>query len=114
MEMSGTDLLQIPCNLVWRDTLVGHSLDLTWLYSVHGDVGSNNNNNNNHIQRCSLRFFNNLLAAPRTVSSSYTQVARVQSCANHVQHIERLSHATCRVACHVVQRDSSAIKFDRV
>ena len=33
---------------------------------------------------------------------------------NHVQHIERLSRATCRVTCRVVQRDSSAIKFDRV
>ena len=41
------------------------------------------------------------------------QVAREQSCANHVQH-KRLSRATCRVACHVVRRDSSAIKFDRV
>ena len=41
------------------------------------------------------------------------QVARAQPCANHVQHIERLSRATCRVTCLVVQRDSSAIKFDR-
>ena len=32
----------------------------------------------------------------------------------HVQHIERLSHATCRVTCHVVRKDSSAIKFGRV
>ena len=30
-----------------------------------------------------------------------------------VQHIERLSRATC-VTCQVVRRDSSAIKFDRV
>ena len=41
------------------------------------------------------------------------QVALAQSCANHTQHIERLSRATCRVTCHVVRRDSSAIKFDR-
>ena len=33
---------------------------------------------------------------------------------NHVQHIERLSRATCRVTCHLARRDSSAIKFDRV
>ena len=34
-------------------------------------------------------------------------------CKSHA-HIEHLSHATYRVACHVVQRDSSAIKTDRV
>ena len=33
---------------------------------------------------------------------------------NHVLHAERLSRATCRVTCHVVRRDSSAVKFDRV
>ena len=59
-------------------------------------------------------FFNNFLTAPRTVSNTNAQVARVQSCANHVQHIQRLSRETCRVTCHVVRRDSSAIKFDRV
>ena len=37
-----------------------------------------------------------------------------QSCANHVQNIERLLRATCRVTCHVVRVDRSAIKFDRV
>ena len=57
--------------------------------------------------------FYNLLTAPRTVSSTCAQVARAQSCANHVQDIERLSRATCRVTCQAVQRDSSAIKFDR-
>ena len=40
-------------------------------------------NNNNH-----------LLTAPRTVSSTYVQVAQAQPCANHVQHIERLSRAS--------------------
>ena len=34
-------------------------------------------------------FFYNLLAAPQTVSNTYAQLARVQSCANHVQHIGR-------------------------
>ena len=33
---------------------------------------------------------------------------------NRMQIIERLSRATCRVTYHVVRRDSSAIKFDRV
>ena len=38
----------------------------------------------------------------------------VQSCANHLQHIERLLVATCRVTYHLVRRDISAVKFDRV
>ena len=37
-------------------------------------------------------FFNYLLTAPRN-----TLVIRDQSSANHVQHIERLSRATCLV-----------------
>ena len=28
--------------------------------------------------------------------NTYAQVARPQTCANHVQHIEHLSRATCR------------------
>ena len=50
----------------------------------------------------------------QTVSNTYAQVARTQSCANHMQHIERLSCGTCRETCQVVRRDSSTIKFDRV
>ena len=52
--------------------------------------------------------FYNLLTASRTVSNTYTQVLRAQSCNTsgtcHVQHVVR----------HVVQRDSSATKFDVV
>ena len=44
-----------------------------------------------------IRDFYNLLTAPRTVSNTYAQVARAQSCANHVQHIERLSHASVKL-----------------
>ena len=58
--------------------------------------------------------FYNLLTAPRAVSNMYAPVARAQLCANHVQHIKRLSRATSRVMCHVPQKDSSAIKSDRV
>ena len=43
----------------------------------------------------------------------YIQVARAQSCTNHMQQVERLSQAKC-ATCHVVRGDSSAIKFDRV
>ena len=39
-------------------------------------------------------FFYSLLTVPRTVSNTYTQVARVQSCANQVQHIKCLSRAS--------------------
>ena len=41
-----------------------------------------------------IRDFLHPLAAPRTVSSTHAQVARAQSCANHVQHIERSSRAS--------------------
>ena len=41
--------------------------------------------------------FYNLLTVPWTVSNTYSQVARAQSCANHVQHIEHSSHVTCHV-----------------
>ena len=34
---------------------------------------------------------------PRTVSGMYAQVARELLCANHMQHIERLSRETCHV-----------------
>ena len=34
-----------------------------------------------------------LLTTPRTVSKRYDLVAKAQSCANHVQHVDRLSRA---------------------
>ena len=43
-----------------------------------------NNNNNKTFS---------LLTAPQTISDKYAQVTRVQSCPNHVQHIERFSRA---------------------
>ena len=55
---------------------------------------NNNNNNNICIERCKSRFFYNLLIVPRTASNTYAQVARAQSCANHVQHIGRSSRGT--------------------
>ena len=39
-------------------------------------------------------------------------MAWAQQCTNHLQHIGRSAVATCRV--HVVRRDSSAFKVDRV
>ena len=52
-----------------------------------------NKNKNDRIQRL-FEIFYNLLTAPRTVSNTVAQVAWAQSCANHVQHIERLSRAS--------------------
>ena len=43
--------------------------------------------------KAQFEIFYNLLTAPRTVNP-YAQVARAQSCANHVQHIERLLRAS--------------------
>ena len=61
---------------------------------------TNNNDDDddddNPIERRNSRFYY-FLTAPRTVSNTYALVPRVQSCASHVQHIERLSRATCRV-----------------
>ena len=82
------------------------------MYTVVNN-NNNNNNNNNLIQKALFEICYYLLTAPRTVSNTHAQVAQAQSCANHVQHIERLSRATCRATCHLVRRDSSAIKFDR-
>ena len=50
-------------------------------------------------------FYN--LTAPRTVSSTYVQMARAQLCVNHEQHVQD-------DVCHVVRRDSSVIEFDRL
>ena len=51
----------------------------------------------------------NLLTALWTVSNTYTQVAPAQSCANNMQHIKHLSHATCGVSRGTKGHDSSAI-----
>ena len=44
-----------------------------------------------------IQGFYYLLTVPQTVFITYAQMAWVQLCANHVQHIECLSRATCRV-----------------
>ena len=48
-------------------------------------------------QKGVIQDFYDLLTAPRTVSNTYAHVARAQSRANHMQHIERLSRATFSV-----------------
>ena len=41
-----------------------------------------------------FEIFYNFLTAPQTVSNTYAQVTQAQPCTNHMQHIERLSHAS--------------------
>ena len=47
-----------------------------------------------HRTKSLLEIFYNLLTAPRTVYNTYAQVVGAQSCANHEQHIKRLSRAS--------------------
>ena len=85
--------------------------DLTY----YNNNNNNNNKNNNLIQKRNSRFFTiSSLRREPSPTRRLTWPGRVQSCANHQQHTERLSRAACRVTCHVARRDSSAIKFDRV
>ena len=60
-----------------------------------GETVMNNDNNSNDIDNGKLRILH--LTAPQTVSNTYAQVAGAQSCANHMQHIRYLSHATHQV-----------------
>ena len=87
---------------------LGFLLGLVGLVLVY--CNNNNNNSNNQVERCNSRFC--------TVSSLHGEPSPTRTLwwpeHSHVQHINRLSHATCHVVCHVVQKDSSAIKFDRV
>ena len=69
---------------------------------------------NDRIQMRNSIFFSMSSLRRELSPNTYAQVAREQSCENHLQQIESLSLAKLRVTCHVVRRDSSAIKFDRV
>ena len=71
---------------------------------------NNNNNNNNHIQRRYSRFFA-ISSQRRKLSPTRTLKSPRR---NRVQIMCNISCATCRVTCHLVRRDSSTIKFDRV
>ena len=77
---------------------------------------NNNNNNNNNIIIAFKGAIRDFLQSPHRAANRLQHVRSsgwAQSCANHVQHIERLSCAN-RVMCHMVPRDSSAIKFGRI
>ena len=52
-----------------------------------------------------IQDFDSLLTAPRTVSKTYAQVARVKWRANHMIHIGR------HVVCHTVQRTTKLLSL---
>ena len=78
---------------------------------LNGCSQANNDSNNKHIERCNLKFTISSLRLElsptlmlKWLGCSCVQVTCNTSSTYHVQH----------VVCRVVQRDNSAIKFDRV
>ena len=87
-----------PCVLFFCGHFLGSASDLQ--SSGHDEAHSlfhnndNNNDNNNRIQRRYLRCFT-ISSQRRELSPTCTlKWPGAQPCANHVQHIERLSHAS--------------------
>ena len=76
------------------------------------DLVAKHNNNNSRIQRCCSRFF--------TISSQRRCLQHIRSrCPSAIMCKSSATHQAfimckCHVACHLVRRDSSAGKFDRV
>ena len=82
--------------------------------TVYGalQVNNNNNNNNNCIQRRSSRVFTisllrGKLSPTRTLKWPRHNRVKITYNTLSAYHVQR-------VVCHLVRRDSSAIKFDRV
>ena len=76
---------------------------LFWWDRSHAQYKSRSKRNNSWIVIVTFKgaiwdFYN--LTAPQTVSHTYAQVVRTQSCAKYLQHIERLSWATYCGTCH--------------
>ena len=67
-------------------------------------------NNNNRIQRRNSRLFT-IFSLRREPSPTRALKWPGRKCANHVQHIECLSRATCRVTCHVVRREAHLLNL---
>ena len=86
----------------------------SWIFAAAIRVARRTLNTNSRIQRRCSRFFYNLLTAPRTVSNTYAQVAPgAIVCKSRATH-RALITCKCHVTGHLVRRDSSVIKFDRV
>ena len=95
--------------------LTGHAWQCVPRFSgsrVIYDNNNNNNNNNNCIQRRSSRFstislLRHELSPNRTLKWRRHNSVKIKCNTPKVYHVQR-------VVCHLVWRDSSAIKFDRV
>ena len=98
-------------SILWLGEIVRLACDL--YLSVAALTNNNNNNdNNNCIQRRSSRFFtisslHHKLSPTRTLKWPRHNRVKIMCNTSSAYHVQR-------VVCHLVGRDSSAIKFDRV
>ena len=82
-----------------------------FLQSPH--CAANYNNNNNCIQRRYSRFLQSPHSATNCLQHACSSGPGAIVCKSHTTH-RALITCKCRVTCHLMRRDSSAIKFDRV
>ena len=76
-------------------------------------ASQNNNNNNNRIQRRYSRFFTSPHSAAKCLQHVRSSSPGAIVCKSRATH-RALIRCKCHVACHLVRRDSSAIKFDEL
>ena len=97
---------------VWP--LTANVRQLEWWHRRYVNNDNDNNNNNNRIQRRYSRFF---LQSPHSAANCLQHVRSsgqdATVCKSRATH-RALITCKCHVTCHLVRRDSSAIKFDRV
>ena len=100
----------------YRDASLTKNPTSEWIMINSNNNNNNNDNNNNRTEKRKSRFLQSPccqpLAAPRTVSNTYAQ--RSGSNRVHITRNTSSAHHVLHVVCHVVRRDGSAIKFDRV
>ena len=102
---------RLTASALLADLFSGHT---TLQDTVTGQVSNNNNNYNsddddgnddsNHIERCNLRFLQSPHCAANCLQHNHLQITCDTSTAYYVQY----------ASCHLVQRDSLAIKVERV
>ena len=83
------------------------------MYIVRCRFNNNNNNNNNGIQRRYSKFFT-ITSQRRELSPTRTLKWPGLNCVQTRATHRALMTSKCHVTCHLVQRDSSATKSDRV
>ena len=100
-----------------------------WWCATHQVLMMCNTSSADHVQHIKCRWCatHQVLMMCNAPSAGHVQHIKCWSCAthqvlvmcntssaDHMQHIKCWSCATCHVVSHMVQRDSSAINFDRV